>query len=328
VIATHDAYRLEMPGAGLLGDLRWRAAARRAPGRGEVEIAVSAVGLNFREVMKALGVYPGLEPNGAALTFDGDVAGTVVAVGEAVGNLEIGDEVFGLGAGTFATHVVLPALMLVRRPVTISPAQAASLPVAGLTAHYALRVLARLRAGERVLIHAAAGGVGTAAVMICQHAGAEIFATAGNEDKRDFLRRLGVRHVMSSRTLDFAHDVLHATGGGGVDVVVNSLAGEFITRSLDVLAPFGRFIELGRRDIYDGGTLPLAPFRNNLAFFAVDLQQMRPEQIADLLAQITTALASGALRPLPICEFRSADAIRAFQFMRRAKHIGKVVLVA
>src|SRR5262249_7464892 len=156
-------------------------------------------------------------------------------------------------------------------------------PVAFLTAHYALNSLARLQPGERVLIHAAAGGVGLAAVQLAQRAGAEIFATAGSEEKRTHLKSLGIKHVMDSRTLAFADEILEKAGGEGVDVVLNSLSGEAIARSLRVLRPFGRFVEIGKSDILRNSRIGLRPFARNISLHSAHLgplAQDRPRVVA------------------------------------------------
>jgi myxalamid-type polyketide synthase MxaB len=237
--------RLEIRTPGVLDDLVLRPTERRPPGPGEVEVRVLAAGINFRDVLKALGVYPG-DPG----PLGDECAGIVSAVGPGVSRCCPGDEVLALAAGAFSTFALAPQELVVPKPAGLSFAEAASVPGAFLTAEYALRHVAGLSRGERVLIHAAAGGVGLAAVEVARSAGAEIFATAGSPEKRDFLRTLGVRHVMSSRSLQFVAAISEATGGEGVDVVLNSLAGEFIPSTFSVLKRGGRFVELGRTGIW------------------------------------------------------------------------------
>ena len=166
------------------------------------------------------------------------------------------------------------ALAVARKPAQWSFAAAATVPTAFFTAYYALHELARLREGERVLIHGAAGGVGIAAIQIAKHFGAEIFATAGSDAKRDFVRLLGADHVFDSRSLVFADEVMHASGGAGVDVVLNSLAGDAISRNLRLLRPFGRMLELGKRDFYENSHIGLRPLRNNISYFGIDADQL------------------------------------------------------
>ena len=245
--ADRPPYRLVPGTPGSLDGLRLEPCARRAPGPGEVEIAVEATGLNFKDVLNVLGMYPG-DPG----PLGGECAGAVIAVGAGV------------------THVARRATRCSPWPAAASPRtssrapswspgvppgvgaeEGAAFPIAYLTAEFCLGHLAGLRAGERVLIHAAAGGVGMAAVRLAQRAGAEVFATAGSPAKRALLRELGVAHVLDSRSTAFADEVLAATGGRGVDVVLNSLSGELIDASFRALARGGRFVEIGKRGIKD-----------------------------------------------------------------------------
>ena len=317
-------FELAMDAPGLLADLALRPSTRHPPGPGEIEIEVRAVGLNLREVLKALGVYPVAE---SPIRFGGDLAGRILRVGEGVTGLAAGDCVVAHGPDTFRSHATLPAFLAARMPESLTFEAAATVPIAFLTAYYALHYLARVRAGERVLIHAAAGGVGLAAVALCKRRGAEIFATAGSEAKRRYLRGIGIEHVMDSRTLDFVDEIGRITNGEGVDVVLNSLAGEFLTASLEVLGLFGRFLEIGKRDIYDGTKIGLHPFRKGLTFFAIDLEQAPPHRGQRLLAHIMGMMERGELSPLPYHEFPVTRYKAAFRLMRRAGHIGKIVVV-
>ena len=316
-------FRLEMETQGLLGDLRLAAMERAEPGPHEVEIEVHALGLNLREVLKALGLYPMVE---SPVLFGGDCSGRITRVGQEVTRLKIGDEVMGHGDSTFCSHAILPESVVMPKPSILSHQSAATIPIAFMTAHYALVHLARIEAGESVLIHAAAGGVGQAAVQVCRGRGAVIFATAGSEKKRRFLVDQGVDHVMDSRTLDFVDEINGITSGKGVDVVLNSLAGEFLVKSLRVLGRFGRFLEIGKRDIYEDRLIGLYPFRNNLSFFAIDLEQAPPEKGRDLFQLITDMVGRGELEPLPLVTFEASNYRAAFRLMRRAGHIGKIVI--
>lgn len=327
-------FALEAVTPGRLDGLALRAVQRRSPGPGEVEIEVAATGLNFLDVMKALGVYPGLDPD-APVALGAECAGRVTAVGAGVEGLREGDEVVAISpsletTSLFASHVTIPAALALKRPAGLTAEQAAGVPIAFLTAQYALSHIARLSAGERVLIHSATGGVGLAAIQLARLAGAEIFATAGSPEKRAYLERLGIQHVMDSRTLDFAAEVLERTGGEGVDVVLNSLAGAAIAKGLSVLRPFGRFVEIGKRDIYDSSRLGLDPFRRNLTFSAVDLAaaiRQRPAPIMAMLREILALVEEGRLEPLPTRAFPIAEAADAFRFMAQGQHIGKIVTI-
>ncbi len=244
-------------------------------------------------------------------------------------DLRIGDEVLAVAPFAFGTHVLTRAELAVPKPPQWTFEEAATLPIAFLTAAYALEHLGHLSAGERVLIHSATGGVGLAAVQLARRAGAEIFATAGTPEKRDYLKQLGIQHVMDSRSLAFADEVREQTGGRGVDVVLNSLAGEALVRSFESLADYGRFLEIGKRDVYGNSRLGLRPFRKNLSFHAIDLDRLireRPALLGSLLQRIVHDAGDGQLTPLPHRVYPIADAVSAFRFMQQSKHIGKIVL--
>jgi acyl transferase domain-containing protein/NADPH:quinone reductase-like Zn-dependent oxidoreductase/acyl carrier protein len=325
--AGDQPFRLETDGTGTLEHLHLRAFPPPEPRAGELLIEVRAAGLNFRDLLKALGTYPGMTEGEPAL--GDECAGVVVAVGADVPSLRAGDEVVAVAARSLGTHVLADARLVAPKPPGLDFDQAATLPIAFLTAAYALEDLGRLGAGERVLVHAAAGGVGLAAVQLAQAAGAQVLATAGSEEKRAYLRAAGVTEVMDSRSLGFAEQILAATGGRGVDLVLNSLAGEFIDRSIATLAPFGRFIEIGKRDIYRDRAIGLGAFRRNLGFFAVDLERLfaeRPVQVGDLLRRILARVTAGELRPLPVRRFPIADVRDAFHLMQQSGHIGKIVV--
>ena len=297
---------------------------RRPPGPGEVEIDIRAAGLNFRDVLGALGLYPG-----AAGPLGGECAGIVCSVGSGVQGIKVGDEVMAYARGSMASHVVVPATHVARRPKTLTLPEAASTPAAFLTATYALSTLARLRPGERVLVHAASGGVGMAALQVAQRVGAEIFATAGSPAKRRLLTQLGVRHVFDSRSLDFSAQVQAATQGEGVDVVLNALSGDFIAASLAALARGGRFVEMGKRGIWSPAQmLESRPDARYLPFDLGEAADAEPGLIAALLADVCAAMESGVYRPLPVVAWPVAQAQEAFHSMAKARHVGKIVLLA
>jgi NADPH:quinone reductase-like Zn-dependent oxidoreductase/aryl carrier-like protein len=207
--------------------------------------------------------------------------------------------------------------------------EAATMPVVFLTAYYALHHLARIRAGERVLIQSAAGGVGLAALQIAQHVGAEVFATAGSPEKQALLQLLGVQHVMDSRSLAFADQLMEITGGQGVDIVLNSLAGKAIAKGISCLAPYGRFLELGKRDIYQNSKLGLWGFRKNVSFFAIDLGGLltaKPIFVKALLGELSQHVAAQTFHPLPHRVFPVSRIGEAFRHMAQAKHVGKIVI--
>ncbi|HET7695301.1 MAG TPA: SDR family NAD(P)-dependent oxidoreductase [Vicinamibacterales bacterium] len=304
---------------GILDNLRLVPMTRRAPARGEVEIEVRASGLNFRDVLNALGMYPG-DPG----ALGNECVGVVAAVGEGVSHVSAGDRVMALVHGGFQTFVVAPGQWVVRIPEGMDFRAAATIPMAFTTAEYSLNRLAGLKRGERVLIHAATGGVGLAAVQIAKEAGAEIFATAGSEEKRALLRSLGVAHVMNSRTVDFADEILAATGGEGVDVVLNSLTGEAIPKSIAVLRQGGRFCEIGKRGIWSDAQI--AAVRPDVRNFTIFLADVDDALIYEMLLDLASRFSRGVLQPLPMRVFMLSDAASAFRHMAQARHVGKIVI--
>ena len=315
---------------GVLDGFEWQPIPDQAPADDQIEIEVRAAGVNFRDVMIALGVYP---EGGAAPGRPGECSGVVRRIGSAQRSFASGDEVVAIvegdAHGAFADRVVTDARLVARKPAELSFAAAATLPIAFLTAHHALRVLARVGPGERVLVHSAAGACGLAAVQLALAAGAEVLATVGDPAKSATLAALGVRHIFDNRSLAFADDVLAATAGRGVDIVLNSLPGPYIAKGLSLLAPFGRFIELGKTAIHANASIGLAPFRNNQSYFAIDLVPIlhdRPAAVGDFLAGLMNDLSSDVLHPLPHTLFRFEDAGEALSCIARRKNIGKLVL--
>ncbi|WP_432014360.1 SDR family NAD(P)-dependent oxidoreductase [Streptomyces cucumeris] len=325
-----DGFRLRAGRLGDLDTLELAATRRRPPGPGEVELRVLAAGLNFRDVLTVMGLLPG-DPDAIRYRIGFECTGEVTAVGPGVDHLRTGDRVVAVDVrgGAFGSFAVVPADCAGPVPEGLDPATAAGLPIAFLTAWYALRHLGRLAAGERVLIHSATGGTGLAAVAVARLLGAEVLATAGSEEKRRFLRGMGIAHVMDSRSLDFRDEVKEATGGEGVDIVLNSLSGGAIRAGLECLRPFGRFLELGVRDILSDAPLGLAPLQHNITFSTVDLRELqtvRPAVLATLLREVLDEFAAGRLKPLRCTVLPLAEATDAFRQMAGARHIGKMVL--
>ncbi|MGW5441845.1 SDR family NAD(P)-dependent oxidoreductase [Streptomyces asiaticus] len=324
-----DGFRLRAGRLGDLGSLELTTHPRRPPGPGEVELRVLAAGLNFRDVLTAMGLLPGDEDIRYRLGFE--CAGEVSAVGPGVDHLRAGDRVVAadVHGGAFGSFTVVPADHTAPLPEGLDPHTAAGLPIAFLTAWYALRHIGRVSAGERVLIHSATGGTGLAAIAVARLLGAEVLATAGSAEKRRFLRGMGIARVMDSRSLDFRDEVMEATGGEGVDVVLNSLSGAAIRAGLECLRPFGRFVELGVRDILSDAPLGLSPLRHNITFSTVDLRELqldRPREYAAMLRDVLTAIGEGRLRPLRCTTYPLAEVTDAFRQMAGARHIGKLVL--
>ena len=316
------ALQLVNASPGTLDGLELRPLTRRPPGPGEVEIEVKAVGLNFKDVLNALDLYPG-DPG----PLGSECAGVVTAVGPGVQGLAPGAPVVAIAAGSFATHVTTRADLVAPKPRDWTFEEAAAVPVAFVTAWYCLRSVANLRAGERVLIHAAAGGVGLAAVRVARALGAEVFATAGTPAKRAHLAALGARHVMDSRTATFADEILARTDGRGVDVVLNSLSGDAIAESLRALAPAGRFLEIGKRGVWTA--TDVARLRPDASYHVIDwgeVAAVSPATIRTVLDSVLEACRSGVLTPLPRRAFALDRVSEAFRHMAQARHIGKVVV--
>ncbi|MFD5028608.1 SDR family NAD(P)-dependent oxidoreductase [Streptomyces sp. NPDC058373] len=331
----HDRVALHLARPGDLDSFEFVAQSRRPPGPGEAEIRIEATSVNFINVLKALGVYQRFstgEERSDVCAFDG--AGVVTAVGDGVRGVRVGDRVAamfveGAQSAVMSSFATVRADCLLPVPDGLGTPQAAALPCAYLTAWYALRHIARIRPGEKVLIHSASGGTGLAALNLARACGAEVWATAGSEAKRAYLRGLGVPHVMDSRSLDFADQVRDLTEGRGVDVVLNSLTGAAQSAGLDLLAHRGRFVELGKRDIYANTRLGLLPFRRNVTFTGVDvLMMMRqdPDLLAEGYRELSGMLAEGTLPPLPVTEHPVAEAASVFHTMASARHTGKLVL--
>ncbi len=328
-----DSYRIAATEPGTLDSLRPQSQQRRPPAAGEVELRVTATALNFLDVLKAMGIYPGVEAS-PSVALGGECTGVVVAVGEGVAHVAVGDEVVALTpsftvTSMLASFVTVPADFVQPRPAALSAAAASAVPVAYLTAYYALCELGGLRAGETVLVHSATGGVGLAALEVCRMMGATVIATAGSQEKRDHLHTLGVEHVFDSRTTAFAAQVREVTGGRGVDLVLNSLVGEAIPAGLSVLAPRGRFLEIGKRDVYANARLDLAPFKNNLALFVIDLAglvEQAPGYVSGMFREVMGMLADGRLGALPTVVTPIDRVADAFRTMAQATHIGKLVV--
>jgi acyl transferase domain-containing protein/acyl carrier protein len=317
-----DLLRLAVTDKGMLENLKSEKALRRAPAPGQVEIEVEAAGIGFRDVLTVLGLYPG-DPG----PLGGECAGVVVSIGEGVSDFKLGDPVVAVGGGCHDGYVATDARLVAKRPESMTAEDAATLPSCLVTAVFTLDYLAKIRKGQRVLIHAGAGGVGLAAIQVAQRAGAEIFATAGSETKREFLRSLGVHHVLNSRNTDFADYVRRVTNGHGVDIVLNSLAGDIMNASFDVIAVDGTFLEIGKNGLWSHEKV--AALGKNITYEIVDWSDeavTNPVLVGDMLRRGMEDAANGYIRPLPKTVFSFSGAISAYTYMARARHIGRVIL--
>ncbi|MEU6719661.1 SDR family NAD(P)-dependent oxidoreductase, partial [Nonomuraea sp. NPDC046802] len=315
-------WRLDVVGTGALENRLGLVPAPEA-GRplepGQVRVELRAAGVNFRDALYALGMYPG------EIAMGGEGAGIVIETGQDVTEFALGDRVMGIVEGGFGPVAVADARLITHLPDGWTFAQGASVPVVFLTAYYALTDLADLREGERLLVHAAAGGVGMAAVQLARHLGADVYATAST-GKWDKVAGIGVnpRHIASSRTIEFADRFLGETAGQGVDVVLNSLAHEYTDATLRLLPRGGRFLELGKIDVRDPEAI--AASYPGVGYQAFDLAEAGPERIHALLGELLRLFREGVLTPPPVRAWDVRSAAEAFRFVSAGRHVGKVVL--
>ncbi|HUH71712.1 MAG TPA: sulfolipid-1 biosynthesis phthioceranic/hydroxyphthioceranic acid synthase [Mycobacterium sp.] len=329
-IAIHerDGMRMQIRTPGDLQTMEFAAFDRVPPGPGQIEVAVTASSINFADVLLAFGRYQSVD--GILPQLGTDFAGVVTAVGPDVTNHKVGDHVGGMSPnGCWATFVICDSRLATTLPPGLTDAQAAAVTTAHATAWYGLNDLARIKAGDKVLIHSGTGGVGQAAIAIARAAGAEIFATAGSPQRRQLLRDMGIEHVYDSRSIEFADQIRRDTDGYGVDIVLNSVTGAAQLAGLKLLALGGRFVEIGKRDIYGDTKLGLFPFRRNLAFWGVDLGLMsvsHPQQVSAMLSTVYRLTAEGVL-PMPeSTHYPLAEAATAIRVMSAAEHTGKLIL--
>ncbi|MEV0373758.1 beta-ketoacyl synthase N-terminal-like domain-containing protein [Streptomyces sp. NPDC050636] len=317
----------------------WEEAPLPVPGPGQVVIHVHAAALNYKDVLLATGLMPiepaqtdrrgGQSAAGAGPLIGQECAGIITAVGPGVTELETGQRVMAIAPGSLAGHVVAQAAVTVPIPEGMSLIEAATLPLVYTTGLYGLETLAGLAEGETLLLPGAAGGVGLAALTLARLRGARVIALAGTPDKRELLLRQGADHALDSRSLEFAAQTRRLTGGRGVDVVLNSLTGPAAAACLELMAPDGRFVELGKRDLYGDADLRLKPFVNTLSYHAVDLAQLierRPAVAAELLGNVARMAATGAITPLPHTTYPAEDLAEAFTLLKRSGHIGKLII--
>ena len=310
------AFRLVCQNSGSFDALKWIPRQRLTPGPGQVELQVQHAAINFRDLLKCLGVYPADHPEELAL--GDECAGAITATGSGVTEFQVGDRVACCVPGSFQSHVVAPAAALFRISPDWSTSDAATIPIAFLTAWYSLRTVGRLAPGESVLIHSATGGVGMAAVQVARAAGARIFATAGTTEKRRSLLIWAANWLMDSRSLTFSDEIRDHTNGRGVDVILNSLAGGALLKGVSILAPYGRLLEQSASatcsEIPDSGC---APLRLNASFHAIDLGavlQEKPSLAEPLFMEVRSAFQAGMLRPLPCTTWPASKVSDAFQY--------------
>lgn len=316
-----EPYQMSISRRGSLDSLKLTKTPRLMPKSGQVEIKVSAAGLNFRDVLNALDMYPGNPP------FGGECSGIIIGIGDDVEGLSVGDAVIAAAPNSFSQSVVVNASEVVIKPERLSFEEAATIPVVFLTAWYALRELAYLSAGERVLIHAGAGGVGMAAIQIARLVGAEVFVTASPAKWRQ-LESLGVKNIMNSRTTEFADQIMELTCGEGIDVVLNSLTSDdFIPKSLSVLRSGGRFLEISVVNTWRPEQVKA--FNPELSYFLINLAQLGEEQpvlVQEMMKKLMGLFELGELKPIPYKSFPISESISAFRYMQQGRHSGKIIL--
>ena len=327
------AYRLRLENPGQVSGLQMTTHELPAPGPSEVEVEIAAAALNFRDVMVTLGLLPAMAYERSALGREVGIeaSGVVRRAGPGVKRLEVGDEVALTVGGCIANRVVVNEHLAFLKPSALSMDEAASVLSVYVTAYYSLIHLARLRKGQSVLIHSAMGGVGQAAIALAKHVGAEIYATAGNDAKREQLLAMGVRGAFDSHSHQWYDDLMEATNGEGVDVVLNSLAGHHIALCLKALRHSGWHCEIGKVDIYTDNSLSMRVFRKNLRFAAIDVDRLMLDDpvLSHRLSQACLDLmAEGAVAPAPLTVFPYRDYAKALRLMTTGRHQGKLVLKA
>ena len=326
-------YRLEVVNPGQVDGLLMKTYQPDALDDDSVEIEVAAAALNFRDVMVTLNMLPPVAYERSALGSEVGIegSGTVRRVGAGVRLHRPGDEVVFTKGGCIANRVVVHQHTVFRKPSCLSLIQGASVLSVYTTSYYALLHLARLRQGQRVLIHSAMGGVGLSAIALAKHVGAEIYATAGSEEKRDRLRALGVREVFDSHSFDWYDQLMDSTGGEGVDVVLNSLSGRHVALCLEALRPGGWHCEIGKVDIFADNALNMFVFRKNLRFAAIDVDRLMLED-PGLTHEISRAclelFEQGSVSTLPVTVFPYRRYAEALRLMMSGQHQGKLVLEA
>lgn len=323
----HDGICLQIRTPGDLETLETVACERVLPGPGQIEVAVATSGINYVDVLLAMGRLPSLDGHRPQLGIE--FVGVVTALGPGVVDHHIGDRVGGVAEGCWRSFITCDASLAVKLPEGLSDGQAAAATIAYATAWYGLHDLAGVESGDRVLIHSATGGVGQAAIAIARAAGAEIFATAGSPQHRKILRDMGLAHVYDSGSIEFAESIRRDTNDYGVDIVLNSLADAGQRAGLELLSVGGRFIEIGKGDIHGDTRSGLAPFRPNLTFHALDLallSRSRPQRVRDLLQKVYALVAQGDLPVVETTHYSIEDAATALRLMGTDDHLGKLVL--
>ncbi|KAH8690939.1 kinase subdomain-containing protein [Talaromyces proteolyticus] len=321
---TEVSLKLDIGSIGMINTLRWTPVENCQLEKGQIEIDMQYIGLNFRDVMGAMGLYGNPEEFGTEGT------GIVRRVASDVADFKVGDRVLVINLGVFRTRFISSSEYCLKIPDGIPLAEIATTPCAYMTCLYCLIYLARLQPGESVLIHSACGGVGLSAIRICQVIGAELFVTVGSEEKVNYLiSNFGIprNRIFNSRNSSFREDILSATNGKGVDVVLNSLSGKLLHASWDCVASFGRMIELGKRDFVSNGHLNMAPFIQNRSYFGFDLTQTTENpRVRSIMFELYLSWHEKIATLKPTTVYNAASVVNAFKFMQQGTHIGKILI--
>ena len=334
----HTGFVLKKPEHPSIKALSFTEEERVAPCNGQIEIKVNAVSLNYKDLSKVNGMLTEdlVEATNSGLTLGLECEGIVVRVGEEVSDYVVGDKVAVATADTFRRYLTiftdphyLPIAIIQKQPKHFKLGESAASFVAYGTALWGLKGVAKLRRGESILIHGAAGGVGLAALHIAKYIGATIIASAGTEEKRDYLLKMGADHVVDSRTLNFGAAIKSMTDNKGVDVVFNSVGGGIVPVSIEALASFGRFIEIGKSDMFMGATLDLALFEKGVSYTTLDLDYLvlkQPDYFFSLMDKVFQNLSNGNLPALAVTTFGADKVQDAFTFLSKSQQIGKVCI--
>jgi NADPH:quinone reductase-like Zn-dependent oxidoreductase len=293
------------------------------PKEDQIQIKVKAVSLNFRDILIGLNMY--YDPPGVTTTMGTDYSGIVTEVGANIKNFKSGDEVFFFSTENFKAYQNAEKYNVIKKPKNISWEEAAAIPTAYMTSYYSLKYVADVKPGKRVLIHTATGSVGLSAIEVAKWLGAEIFVTAGTEKKREYLKSIGFDAPMDSRSLDFADEIMERTNGEGIDVVLNTIAGEATKKGLELLRQYGHFLQIDLKDIAKNESIPLGAFTRNLSFTALNMG-WHPEKSTEYMNEVSDLHAQGIFKPLICNNFKITELGRALAFLSKSEHIGKVVL--
>ena len=328
--SPHQAFALELKNPGSSENLYYKETSIKAPAGREVGIQVHAASLNFKDLMKILGLLNqnALEGTYFGTSFGMECSGTIVSIGHKVKKYKIGAKVCAFTPNAFQSYFVLNEDLVYPIPSNCTLDNAA-IYIPFITVLHALKNIGQLKKGESILIHSACGAVGLAAIQYARYVGARIFATAGSEEKRTYLRSMNIQECSDSRSSLFVEDVLSWTEGRGVDVILNSLGGEALVKSWSLLAPYGRFLEIGKKDISLNSKLPMKHFDRNTFFASIDMDRIfaeRPRFIQSLLKETRALFNKDIFKPIPCTVFPACEAMEAFQHMARAKHMGKIML--